>query len=333
MTTRRCRIAIASAVVVFSANLAGPAWSNEVISDADAQTFVSRVDAQSGQPSGQGASFVSRGRVGGRTGGVYALGLGSTLSLLGSNAILSDASLLDMSLNAGRDSIATGLQVAFGSVAPSNLTSLTSSETGGLFGADPASHFVGELSYSSAVGGGNFKTWIDALWQDGSANCSGSPAPLGVSAVVCDDNGRRSWGIGSKVDYMGFELVGYFHNSESFGLTSRLNHNPLWNDASGNGRERPADGYVVQGTYALNGKTKFGVSYGEGNMEKSGPTGAAANVVGQHLDRQLWTVGVYHDVSSWLRLIAEYNRGELNNQSARKGAGANTISVGTFLYW
>jgi hypothetical protein len=60
------------------------------------------------------------------------------------------------------------------------------------------------------------------------------------------------------------------------------------------------------------GKTKVGVSYGEGNLQSIDDwtwASTAANGVGTHVERQLWTVGVYHDVSSWLRLIAEYNRG------------------------
>ena len=55
--------------------------------------------------------------------------------------------------------------------------------------------------------------------------------------------------------------------------------------------------------------------------------------MGTHLERQLWTVGVYHDVSSWLRLIAEYNRGELNTHTPGPNPGANTFSVGSFLFW
>ena len=36
----------------------------------------------------------------------------------------------------------------------------------------------------------------------------------------------------------------------------------------------------------------------------------------------MWTVGVYHDVSSWLRLVAEYNHGELDT-----GVGGGTPAL------
>ena len=132
---------------------------------------------------------------------------------------------------------------------------------------------------------------------------------------------------------MGFELVGYFHDSKSLALNSRISQSALWSNAGGGVVGRKADGYFVQGSYALNGKTKLGLSYSADYQEASGRPGIAASVADQRVARQLWTVGVYHDVSSWLRLMAEYNRGELSTQSTRKDANANAISVGTFLYW
>ena len=44
-------------------------------------------------------------------------------------------------------------------------------------------------------------------------------------------------------------------------------------------------------------------------------------------ERELWTVGVYHDVNSWLKVVAEYSNFDA-------GAGeTDTFSLGGFLLW
>jgi len=132
----------------------------------------------------------------------------------------------------------------------------------------------------------------------------------------------------------GFEVVGYYHEDEGVGLTTQFNSLALEVDQNGNIAGRDGDGYYVQGTYTFSGKTKVGVSYGEGNLDSAGTT---AQVGGGTLERTLWTVGVYHDVSSWLRLVAEYNHGELKSTLAsgasNPSADADTVSVGGFLFW
>ena len=78
----------------------------------------------------------------------------------------------------------------------------------------------------------------------------------------------------------------------------------------------------------VGGSTKLGVSYGENKLENAGGN----YVVGAgDIKRELWTVGVYHDVSSWLKLVAEYNRGELDTGGITPNA--DTLSVGGFLFW
>ncbi len=204
---------------------------------------------------------------------------------------------------------------------------------GSLLDEYPSPRVEGEMSYSTAFTGGSFKAWIDALWQDTHSGCGGTSVSLGGMSAECGDISAQAWGVGTKIGYRGFELVGYFHDSEDWGLNGQFDRNAVWIDASGHIRERKGDGYYVRGTYAFSGKTKVGVSYGDGNLYAVDSTGVAANSIGTRLEGQLWTVGVYHDVGSWLRLIAEYNRGELNTHSAGKPPTGNTFSVGTFLYW
>jgi hypothetical protein len=71
--------------------------------------------------------------------------------------------------------------------------------------------------------------------------------------------------------------------------------------------------------YNLNGATNIGVSYGESNQDAD----AAGNAVESN---ELTTLGVYHDVNSWLKVVAEYNMqsGFQNNDA---------LSLGGFIFW
>ncbi len=313
----------------------------------------------------QGASIDTREVVANLSGGFGEVSFGRTLSLFGRNAILNDMTLFGVGFAPGADSfgsvtfgrvghgytypdfaarfqyttpVVNGFQIAFGVYDPATFSGVTAYGPGGsglgsLLDENHTPRIESEMSYSTAFTGGNFKAWVDGLWQDTNSSCSGSTVTAGGIAAKCGDISTHAWGAGTKIGYMGFELVGYYHDSAGLGLTAQFNQNAVWFDSNGNVRERKGDGYYIQGTYAFSGKTKLGVSYGEGNLDAIDATGVAANGVGTHVERQLWTVGVYHDVSSWLRLIAEYNRGELNTHTPGKNPGANTFSVGSFLFW
>ena len=314
-----------------------------------------------------GATIDTREVVANLSGGFGEVSFGRTLSLFGRNAILNDMTLFGVGFAPGADSfgsvtfgrvghgytypdfaarfqyttpVVNGFQLAFGVYDPSNFSGVTqygvtNSGTGSLLDEADTPRFEGEMSYSTAFTGGNFKAWVDGLWQDVSSSCHGKIFVVGAANARCGDASTHAWGGGTKIGYMGFEFVGYYHDSEGLGLTSQFNQHAIYFDASGNIQERKGNGYYLQGTYTFNGKTKVGVSYGEGNLESIDTLGGdiAANGVGGHVERQLWTVGVYHDVSSWLRLIAEYNHGSLNNSTPGHNPEANTFSVGSFLFW
>lgn len=287
---------------------------------------------------------------------------GRTLSLFGRNAILNDMTLFGVGFAPGADHFGSvtfgrvghgytypdfaarfqyttpnvmGAQLAIGIYDPSNIAGVTDyagglAGAGGLLDETDTPRFEGELSYSTSFSGGNFKLWVDGLWQDVDSSCSG----VSASGVICGGMTAQAWGAGAKVGYMGFEFVGYYHDNEGLGLTAQFNGNAVAFDAFGNIEEREGDGYYLQGTYTFAGKTKVGVSYGEGNLDSVSTGGTAANGLANHVERSMWTVGVYHDVSSWLRLIAEYNHGEFDRSTpGLTNPEADTFSVGGFLFW
>ena len=294
---------------------------------------------------------------------------GRTLSLFGRQAILNDMTLFGVgfvpsanhfgSVTFGRighgytypDFAArfqyttpnvNGFQVALGLYDPSTIDFRggvgvisgigRGNATGGLLDETDIPRFEGEFSYAGSFHFISFKAWIDGLWQEINSTCSGASVTLTVSgtAVNCGDLTANAWGTGAKLGAGNFEFVGYYHDNEGLGMTMQFNALAVAVDSSGNIIERKGEGWYAQGTYTFGGKTKLGIAYGEGFLEDAGDTALAG---AGHIKRSLWTVGVYHDVSSWLRLVAEFNHGEVRRGGAETHPEADTFSVGGFLFW
>jgi hypothetical protein len=309
-----------------------------------------------------GATIDTREVVFNLSGAFGEVSVGRTLSLFGRNAILNDMTLFGVGFAPGADHFGSvtfgrvghgytypdfaarfqyttpnvnGFQAAVAMYDPATYDDFSAygapnSGAGGILDETDTPRFEAELSYSTAFEGGNAKVWMDGLWQEADSSCQ---QPQG--GFQCNSVSAEAWGIGTKLGYMGFEFVGYYHENSGLGLTRQFTGAGLQIDPNGNITERDGDGYYVQGTYTFGGKTKVGVSYGEGNLDSvdTGNIGASGNP-GAHVERSLWTVGVYHDVTSWLKLIAEYNHGELDvNTPNFNTPEADTISVGGFMFW
>ena len=331
--------------------------------------FAAQTNATGNIPGINGATIDTREVLANLSGSMGEISFGRTLSLFGRQAILNDMTLFGVGFVPGGQQFGSvtfgrvghgytypdftarfqyttpnmnGLQIALGLYDPAtidaggglagrtNLTGGAGLTAGGLLDETDTPRFEGEMSYSTSFAGGNFKVWLDGLWQEIDSSCTGASTTLiGATAVNCGGLTASAWGAGVKAGMSNFELVGYYHDNEGLGLTAQFNSLAVAVDANGNIMERKGGGYYLQGTYTFHGKTKVGVSYGEGNLESSG--GTALQGAG-HIERSLWTVGVYHDVSSWLRLIAEFNHGEVKVDSS-SGPEAQTFSVGGFLFW
>ncbi|MGE0485811.1 MAG: porin [Gammaproteobacteria bacterium] len=320
-------------------------------------------------PGINGAQIDTREVLANLSGAFGEVSFGRTLSLFGRNAILNDMTLFGVGFAPGADHfgsvtfgrvghgytypdfsarfqyttpVVNGFQLAVGLYDPSNLSGVTSyaggpGGAGGMLDETDTPRFEGELSYSTAFSNGTAKLWLDGSWQDIDSSCTGIGATLGGVAATCGSITAQAWGAGAKLGYMGFEFVGYYYDQEGLGLTAQFNGASVYVDANGNVRERQGDGYYIQGTYTFSGKTKVGLSYGEGNLDSIGATDTSLYGFGTgngNVERTMWTVGVYHDVNSWLRLIAEYNHGQFDRGIANDSEPeADTFSVGGFLFW
>ncbi len=318
-----------------------------------------------------GAQIDTREVVANLEGAFGEVSFGRTMSLFGRQAILSDMTLFGVGFVPGANHFGSitfgrvghgytypdfaarfqyttpnvnGFQVALGLYDPSIIDFRggvgvisgiglgVGNATGGLLDETDIPRFEGEFSYAGNFHFINFKAWIDGLWQEINSTCSGVSATLTVSGtpVNCGDLTASAWGTGAKLGAGNFEFIGYYHDNEGLGLTMQFNSMAVAVDSSGNITERKGEGWYAQGTYVFGGKTKVGIAYGEGRLDDAGDTALAG---GGHIKRSLWTVGVYHDVSSWLRLVAEFNHGEVRRGGAETHPEADTFSVGGFLFW
>ena len=138
----------------------------------------------------------------------------------------------------------------------------------------------------------------------------------GVTDV--DDFDSHGFDVGGKVTLGGFEILGWYYNGKGMGTTALY----LFGAAPG-GAERDSDGFLAQVTYKL-GDTKFGVNYGESNLDLASgeinPTLVETN--------KKYTVGIYHNLTENLTLLAEFTdtkseaHGGLENDSNNFNLGA-----------
>jgi Gram-negative porin len=307
----------------------------------------------------EGASIDTREVLVNLDGAFGTISYGRTLSIYGRQAILKDMTLFGVGV-ANQDGAAVSAgRIGRGYTYP-NFNARFSYKTpnlGGLQGEvglyDPAHEdtapgdildetdtprFEGEVSYTTTVSGGSVQAWVDGLWQDIEST------RLGAS----DDVTVHGWGAGSEWKFMGAALTGYYYKGRGLGRSLQFVGGTRCNDGFGSAltagsecQEADNDGFYVQGTYTFNGKTKVGASYGESNQEgfSSGSTLASAAQLAPTGDVELnmWTVGVYHDVNSWLKVIAEYSSLENNYGNVGTTIGqdveSDTFSVGSFFFW
>jgi hypothetical protein len=272
---------------------------------------------------------------------------GRTLALFQRQAILKDYTLFGVGAMAGPDTGGTSLgRIGFGYVYPDFRTRFvyqTPNINGfqlsvGVFDPDEGTaagatagnngvetdtpQFQAEGTYNTAFGGGNISAWAGFIWQEMEI-ASGT---LGNAAATSQDVEMFGVNLGLDITYGGFNVAGSWYTGEGLGtILLNLPGTGAFTCGATGCTENDNEGYYVQGGYTFNGKTKLGVSYGESTADGVG--GAA------DLQNDMWTVGVYHDVNSWLKLVAEYSDQHSDYLGTGGGHQAETFSVGGFLLW
>jgi predicted porin len=153
-----------------------------------------------------------------------------------------------------------------------------SSTATGAAGADKEDlRYEGDLSYAGTFDGGAFKTWLSAVTEDRDSF----------------NEDLFQWTVGGTLTLGGFEFMAQYSDSEDGTAVTTQ-------DANG---ELEWDQYVVQAGYRFNGTTLVSANYSELKDDSAGALDGAD-------ESERMTLGVYHDVNSNLKLVAEYTKVE-----------------------
>ena len=245
---------------------------------------------------------------------------GRDLGVFGSDAILSDMTLLGVGSNGGATGSSTlgrigsgylyadwlaqfqyqtpnwnGFQVTV--AVQEALGQVTNNELG----------YAGKATYDFAANDVTGRVWVGGV---------STQRNTGVATDITAD----AYEVGAKAAYQGAELVGYYYNGSNYdgGIGqfpgSTLTNLPIANTENSGG--------YVQATYKLPGiGTKLGASWGISNINAA--------------SREAYIVGAYHPLTKSVNLVAEYNNLETDTGAAGANAKgeARTVSLGAILFF
>jgi hypothetical protein len=185
-----------------------------------------------------------------------------------------------------------------------------------------APQFQVALNYSTSFDGGSVSLWADGIYQEmkgrGDATGFSTTGEVKTSGIS----------LGANVAAGGLGIVATMYDGEALGSVRQADTNSYQCSAT-QCQEADADGYYIQATYNISPATKIGLSYGESNQDNVSLTTPVNNAGDAAIERsnELTTFGVYHDVNSWLKVVAEYN-----DQKSQFG-NISDISLGGFIFW
>jgi len=264
--------------------------------------------------------------------------IGKDLGVFGSDAILSDMTLLGV-----------GSQGAVGQ-AGGTTTTLGRIGTGYMY-AD----FNGQINYTSPnFNGFKFTVGIDQPLntlnlstesQDSNGQAQQAPAFVGLASyswagdfsgkiwaeaktqrVELSSDGRKTanvFGLGANANVGLVGLTGYYYSGKGAGTTAFL-----MDGFASNGGRRESDGYYLQATYVMPTSTKLGISYGESKLDLARDEGQS-DLVKQN---RMTTIGAYHPLTKSINLVAEYSNVKSKNHLGDTNK-SDIISVGGILFF
>ncbi|BES73281.1 porin [Marinobacter nanhaiticus D15-8W] len=185
-----------------------------------------------------------------------------------------------------------GLKIAAGVLDPAT--------TSGADGYEEAPRFESEITYAMSLGEVDLTTWVNGRYQSSESDTTNTTVD---STAV---------GYGMKASVAGLTLA-------ASGYTADGDAPVLITNQAVALEEESEDGYLLQGAYTL-GATKLVLSYGETDSD-----------VGD-FETENTTIGLFHDVNSNLKVVAEYNMFEQTTKSTgADAADADTIAVGAIV--
>ncbi|HSH71814.1 MAG TPA: porin [Methylophilaceae bacterium] len=141
------------------------------------------------------------------------------------------------------------------------------------------------------------------------------------------DYTARGFELGGKVAAGGFGLVAYGYDArglDSNATTALLGVGGI--PFRTGGVKTDDKGGYLQGTFVIPGVgTKLGLSYGVSDSEQPG--------AGREVKNKSWIAGAYHPLTKSLNLVAEYTDGRLDTNLAAGNIDYDTVSLGAIMFF
>jgi len=268
--------------------------------------------------------------------------LGRNLGVFGSDAILSDMTLLGVGSGAGAQGSSTLGRIGSGYIYADWKAQIayTTPNFNGFEAAVAVTeatgqvdnnnlNYEGKASYSFAASDVTGKIWVGG--KSSKIQLGATHATLGTVTGALTEKDARASEIGAKVAAGGFEVVGYYYDGKNVdsGIGTAINTAGYLTGTttmtSANYVEHDNNGGYVQATYVLPFKTKLGVSWGKNVIERAG-TEVRDNT------REATIVGAYHPLTKHLNLVAEYNHLDVETAANANGK-SKTASLGAILFF
>lgn len=205
-----------------------------------------------------------------------------------------------------------GFKVAVAVMDADDYASSLSAGTGAIEEKDP--RYEASISYAGAFDGGSMKFWLDGMSQK-------------VEYAGTDDR-ADAWTLGGQLVLGGFEAVAAYYDSKGQGLAG-LGLGAF--DTDGDARE--GDGYYAQLGYRFGGQTFVAASYGESTLDRDNTALVSDGAFGDLDKNSMFTLGVYHDVTANLKLVAEYSRMETEYHISDVEPETDVLAIGGFISW
>jgi len=266
---------------------------------------------------------------------------GRDLGIFGSDAILSDMTLLGVGGNLGPGGSSTLGRIGqgyiyadwFGQISYTSPNWNGFSFTGGVFepvnnnsatstpnGKSSDMMYQGKVTYEWA---GDYagKVWLGGTTQSNKNDLTGQSF---------DSEG---WDLGGKVSVAGIGLVGYYYDGTGLASIDRTtvgasaySRNVLMGGLNGTvGTRVDSDdkGGYAQATYVLPGVgTKLGASWGE----------SKSTYAGNEAQTKTWILGAYHPLTKSLNLVAEYANAK-NEYTNQANVEVKSTTLGAILFF
>jgi hypothetical protein len=266
--------------------------------------------------------------------------MGRDLGVFGSDAILSDMTLLGVGVGAGGQGNSTLGRIGSGYVYADWVGQIqyTTPNWNGLQltvaarekfnnGVDTGFDksrlgFDGKATYDFAANDVSGRVWAGFVNQRHE-----NSDPAFTRNAQNDSYTSRGYDVGAKIAVSDFGLVGYYYDGR--GLDTQLLNALTINSLGGlqmlAGNKSDDKGGYVQATYKIPTGTKLGVSWGRNRTE------ADNNVY--DIENKSWIVGAYHPVTKHLNLVAEYTNQKVDEDRTNTNLDAKTVSLGAILFF